>query len=133
MNDLVTQVGLLDEVDLVRLNRLEGASVGLFKTNHTPAITDVLGTYTAIESTFGGYARQTATGWTAAAMTGTTAYTTSPVLTFTPNAAPGVETAYGYFIFLGATLLGAGLFAGPVTIAASTPFSVVLQRTLHNG
>ena len=56
----------------------ENWNLRLFSTSHTPAVTDVLSTYTAIEASFTGYSSKTITRtiasgtWGAVALTGST-------------------------------------------------------------
>jgi hypothetical protein len=75
-----------------------GAKLHLFKSNHTPADGDVLATYTAIESTFPGYAAQTVTGWGAPVVSAHVATVTAAQLTFTRNATGATENVYGYYV-----------------------------------
>ncbi len=83
-------------------------TLGLFKNNLIPGDATVLGDLTA--STFTGYAAVTLTdgGWTIAS--GAPAIATYPVQTFVCSAAGTPETAYGYYIYSGATLFWAERF-----------------------
>lgn len=89
----------------------EDLKLGLFSNDVTPAIADVIGTYTA--ATFTGYSAITLTG---ASWSVTLA---DPVLisyaqqTFQSSADQAAQTIYGYYLFRGTTLdlLGAERFS----------------------
>jgi hypothetical protein len=98
----------------------ETINLRLFKSSHTPAVTDTLSTYTAIESTFTGYSakaltRSIAAGtWGAVALTGSTIDATNhnAISTYGTQqswSATSAESAYGHF-WAGATS-GVGLLA----------------------
>lgn len=74
----------------------ENLKIKLFKSNTTPAETDVIGTYT--ESTFTGYASITLTGaaWTVTA--GAPSNMAAAAQDFTSSANQTAENAYGYTI-----------------------------------
>jgi len=131
--DLVPSVELLSNLEEIRLSDLEGSVMGLFEGSHVPNIADVLATYTGIETTFGGYTRQTLVGWTPSNMTGLAAYTLGPYAIFTPSITPGAHTVTGYFLIQGTRLIGCGRLAGAITVAPSTPFAVALMESLENG
>jgi hypothetical protein len=96
------------ETDLLGGGTLENWSLRLFSTSHTPAVTDTLATYTAIESSFTGYAakpltRSIAAGtWGAVGLTGTTIDATnnnakSTYQTQQSWSATSAQVVYGYF------------------------------------
>ena len=133
-NDLCPVVTLNDLLEHLRVDRFEGSNLALYEGPHIPNAADTLSTYTAIETSFGGYARQSLAGWSSSAQAGTAEYTTSPFATFSPSATPGTHTVTGYFVVLADGQLGpAGQLAGSIAVAASTPFSMVVKITLQNG
>ena len=73
---------------------LVGVKVHLFSNNVTPTNADSLATYT--EANFTGYAAATASGWSAAGLTGHVASTTANPVTFTLTA--GSQNVYGYYL-----------------------------------
>lgn len=94
----------------------EDLKLGLFQNNVTPAIADVIGSYTA--ATFTGYAEITLTG----ASWGITL--SDPVLlsyaqqTFQSSADQAAQTIYGYYIFrsVALDLIGAEAFSVPQVV-----------------
>jgi hypothetical protein len=108
------------ETDLLAGGTLENFLLGLFATSHTPAVTDTLSTYTAIEATFTGYSQKTLTRsiaggtWGAVGLTGTTIDGTNNNAKSTYGtqqswSATSAQTVYGHF-WKGATS-GVGLLA----------------------
>lgn len=114
---------------------LEGGTLHLFKTNHTPVAGDTLATYTAIEAAFGGYAAKTLTGWTAAATNGSgQAETQNSIQTWITTGAGLPETIYGVFVEdVNGDLAYAELFptGGLVLSAAGLPISYLPVFTLE--
>jgi hypothetical protein len=94
-----------------------GYVVALFTNNHTPALSDTLGSYT--EATFGGYARQ---GLDFNADEGVVSNIDtidfSPV-SFVPTGSGLPETCYGYFMTDGSVLIGAELFPVPIVVSTA--------------
>ena len=129
-----SQLTLLDA--LTTSGSLNGATLHLFKSNITPALTDVLATYTANEATFGGYAAQTITPWGAAATVSAKAKSVAPTFTFTATGASLPQTIYGVYVL---TSGGALIFAeanptGGVTLSsAGHSFSYQPNFTLTTG
>ena len=91
----------------------ENWNLRLFSTSHTPAVTDVLSTYTAIEASFTGYSSKTITRtiasgtWGAVALTGSTIDGTNHIAISTYGTtqtwtATSSQTVYGHF-YAGAT------------------------------
>ena len=79
-----------------KLATTENLVLHLYKSNTTPAETDVVGTYT--ESTFAGYASATLTGanWTVSGTAPTQiAYAQQ---TFTRSSSGATENQYGYYV-----------------------------------
>lgn len=89
--------------DLLTGGTLESWSLRLFSTSHTPAVTDTLATYTAIEASFTGYSAKTLAraSWAAAGLTGTTidATNSNAKSTYAQQSwsATSAQTVYGYF------------------------------------
>jgi hypothetical protein len=99
---------------------LENWQLRLFSTTHTPAVTDTLSTYTAIEATFAGYSIKTLTRtiaggtWGAVALTGTTIDGTNhnAISTYGTTQtwnATSAQTIYGHF--WGGATSGVGILA----------------------
>ena len=116
------------------LNKLSPTNftIGLYTTNHTPAVTDTKSTYTAIECSLPGYAEITLApgSWTGSATAGTATYN-YPAQTFTFTSNVGGITIYGAFIFdANGVLICAGLLdtAFPVP-AAGGSLTLTLQST----
>ena len=95
--------------------------VGLYASNYTPAPTDTALTYTAIEASFNGYARNVlATSlWGAPSLIGNGAYALGPPCLWTAGlVAFTAQTVYGYFVLNPAGALAwAQLLPSPVVIA----------------
>jgi hypothetical protein len=101
--------------------KLDGnAKIRLFSNNHTIGETDVIGTFT--QATYGGYADQTATGWTDGGIDANDRDTwTGPKLTFQATSGTNLpQTLYGYIcIDSGATVALFGEnFAPAITLSA---------------
>jgi hypothetical protein len=103
------QVQLL--TDLLGGGTLENWSLRLFSTSHSPAVTDTLSTYTAIEASFTGYSAKALTRsiggstWATPTASGTTIDGTNNNAKSTYNSgtpqswsATSSQTVYGYFI-----------------------------------
>jgi hypothetical protein len=94
--------------DLLGGGSLENILLGLFAASHTPAVTDTLSTYTAIEASFSGYSQKTLTRsiaggtWGAVALTGSTIDGTNhnAISTYGTTQtwnATSAQTVYGHF------------------------------------
>lgn len=132
--------------DLLGGGSLENFSLRLFSSSHTPAVTDVLSTYTAIEASFTGYAAKTLTRsisgstWSTPTASGTTIDPTndnakSTYDSGTPQSwsATSAETIYGYF-WSGVTsgvLLVAEAFASSISLV--NPSTLTLPPALELG
>jgi hypothetical protein len=134
---LVPTASQLIFLDNIRTaGKLLNAKLALFVSNHIPVIGDVIGTYTAIEAAFGGYAQQTITDWGAAVTVAAKAQTTAGVYTFTATGAGLPTTVYGVFV---TSSTGELLYAelnptGGVTLsAAGHAFSYQPVFTLTTG
>lgn len=93
---------LVRNCEFIRTNRLQGGSLCLFNTNRTPLHGDLLANLTAVEATFGGYARIVCGSWGASFVNALLqAETDEVVRTFTVTGAPIPETEYGVF-YIGA-------------------------------
>lgn len=108
-------------LDAIRTELLQGGTLHLFASNHTPVAADVLATYTAIESAFGGYAAITCNSWGAVAQNASAeAETDETVRTFTATGAGLPETAYGaYYVDSNGALAYAELFQTPVVLSVA--------------
>lgn len=90
---------LLHDLTKIIADRLNGASLCAFTTNHAPASGDTLATYTAIEASFGGYARITLNSWGAASINvGGAAETDEIERVWTATGSGLPVTIYGIFI-----------------------------------
>lgn len=133
------------ETDLLSGGSLENWSLRLFSSSHTPAVTDTLSTYTAIEASFTGYSAKTltrsvsGTTWATPAATGTTI---DPVNDNSYSiygsaaqswSATSAQTIYGYF-WSGVTS-GVGLVAEQwgSSISLVNPSTLQLQPVLELG
>ena len=136
------QVQLLN--DALAGGSLEAWQLRTFSTAHTPAVTDTLSTYTAIETSVAGYSAITitrsvsGTTWSTPAATGTTIDSTnnnakstygssSPQFSYTASG-----TIYGYFI-KGATngkCMGGEAFASSFTVSNGSTLSIPLSYEL---
>lgn len=129
-----SQLSLLDA--LTASGSLNGATLHLYTSNHTPVLADVLATYTAIEASFGGYSAQTITPWGAAATVSAKAKSVAPTFTFTATGAGLPVTVYGVYVLTSGGLL---IFAelnptGGVTLSsAGHSFSYQPNFTLTTG
>jgi hypothetical protein len=130
--------------DLLGGGTLESILLGLFSTSHTPAVTDTLSTYTAIEASFTGYSQKTLTRTIAAGTWGTVALTGSTIDGVNHNAistygtqqswsATSAQTVYGHF-WKGNTS-GVGLLAEQwgSSIALVNPSTLNLTPVLELG
>lgn len=109
-------------LDYLISDRLQGGDLCLFASNYTPQDTDVAATYDAIKATFGGYAEQTCSGWSAAFTNGDgQAETDEAIHTFTATGAGLPETIYGvYYLDAAGLLVYAELFeTGGITLSAA--------------
>ncbi len=134
------------ENDLLAGGALENWSFRLFSTSHTPAVTDTLATYTAIEATFTGYAAKTLTRSVSGATWSTPAIVTPGTIDATNGnskatygsapqswSATSAQTVYGYFVS-GVTSL-VGLFAEQFasSIALVNPSTLQITPALELG
>ncbi len=133
------------EKDLLGGGSLENWSLRLFSTSHTPAVTDTLATYTAIEASFTGYSPITLTRsltsstWSTPTATGTTIDPTNnnSISTYGASAqsfnATSAQTIYGYF-WSGVTS-GVGLVAEQFasSISLTNPSTLNISPVLELG
>lgn len=133
------------ETDLLSGGSLESWSLRLFASSHTPAVTDTLTTYTAIEASFTGYAAKTltrsvsGTTWATPAATGSTIDPTNHNSYSTYGSAAqswsatSAQTIYGYF-WSGVTS-GVGLIAEQFasSVALVNPSTLNLTPVLELG
>ena len=114
-------IDAMTQIHLQKKSYTGACRVALFVASHTPALADVLATYTAIEATVTGYTQQAITGSTYVGTTigGVSAYS-APDAIFTFGANVAVQSIYGIFYIAnigGADeLLGAVLLTTPVLI-----------------
>jgi len=97
-------------------NAAEDLKLGLFQNNVTPALSDVIGTYTA--ATFTGYSAITLTGASWGITLGDPVLLAYAQQTFTSSADQTPQSIYGYYIFRSATLdiVGAEKFSVAQTV-----------------
>lgn len=128
------QLGLYSLIQALRDNLINGASIRLFKSAHTPGYTDVLSTYTAIESDFVGYAPQTpVSGWSGAMEDAEVVYIETPLLYWPVDDDPSGQEVYGYFVVdADDYVLFAEEFATPQPLAEGVPFALVARFKLFN-
>jgi hypothetical protein len=145
MSMKILQTGMTQlEKDLLAGGSLENWSLRLFATSHTPAVTDTLSTYTAIEASFTGYAAKTLTRsmtgstWSTPSISGTTINAAGDSLSTYGSAAQSwsatsSQTIYGYF-WSGATS-GVGITAEAFgsSIALVNPSTLNLTPVLELG
>src|SRR4051812_4810617 len=95
---VVPNIAEVTILESVRAELLDGGSLRLFVSNHTPVAADVLATYTAIEAAFGGYAAITCSSWGAAYLNASNeGETDETVRTFTATGTGLPVTVYGAF------------------------------------
>lgn len=106
---------------LTASGKLASCSLAAFTSNHTPVSTDVAATYTAIEASFGGYARKTVNDWAASTVTSNIAKSVAGNYTWTATGTGLPVTIYGIFTLDGSGgLLYAELIpTGGVTLTAA--------------
>ncbi len=122
----------------------ENWSLRIFASSHTPAVTDTLSTYTAIEASFTGYSAHTITRtiaggtWGAVGLTGTTIDGTnnnakSTYGTTQTWSATSSQTVYGHFYSGVTSTVGilAELWASSVALV--NPSSLSLIPTIELG
>jgi hypothetical protein len=130
--------------DLLAGGSLENWSLRLFSTSHTPAVTDTLATYTAIEASFTGYSAKTLTRSIAAGTWGNVGLTGTTIDPANNNAkstygtqqtwsATSAQTIYGYF--LSGVTSGVGILAEQFasSISLTNPSSLNLTPALELG
>lgn len=136
MQWLAPYVGLLNLANDLNTGILDDTEVGIFTTAHPPTLADNMATYTGIEGSWTGYARQQANPWTTPAIDASNrAVQYSQLLVFPVTALPGVTVAYGYFVktISGAQpLLWAEQFDAPITLIAGVPLSMIARFFLKN-
>lgn len=126
--ELILDEGLLALLQDKIEGTLTGMSVGLFTTAHTPAFGDTASTYTAIEASWTGYARQTAGGWSSPAIVGShVAETEADLMTFTVTSGGTGANVYGYFCVSGSDIVQAEEFASPIPVTDGVPISLLLK------
>ena len=145
MSMKILQTGMVQlEKDLLAGGSLENWSLRLFSTSHTPAVTDTLSTYTAIEASFTGYSAKTLTRtmsgstWSTPTATGTTINAAGDALsTYGSSAqswsATSAQTIYGYFWsgLTSATGILAEAFASSISL--TNPSTLNLTPVLELG
>jgi hypothetical protein len=146
MSMIVLHTGQVQlETDLLGGGSLENWSLRLFSTSHTPADTDTLSTYTAIEASFTGYAAKTLTRsltgstWSTPTISGTTIDTSSSNAKSSYGSsaqswsATSAQTIYGYF-WSGVTS-GVGICAEAFasSISLTNPSTLNLTPVLELG
>ena len=127
----VVNTGKTSQLDVIRTNLLQGATMHLFTNDKTPAAGDTPSDYT--EPVFSGYAPITLSAWGAPYINGDTDAQIDEILrTFTMNGG-SPENVYGYFITTPGNVLqwAERRAAGPVQMAnPGDEYSVVPQYTL---
>ncbi len=104
---------LLRQMGVLKDNILGSAALRLFKSNITPAHSDVLGDYTPNEADFSGYSAATPS-WTSVTISSNRAQSTGSPISWTKNGATG-NTIYGYFLQrYSSSLIGARKFASSI-------------------
>jgi hypothetical protein len=145
MSMKILQTGMVQlEKDLLGGGSLENWSLRLFATSHTPAVTDTLSTYTAIEASFTGYSAKALTRsmsgstWSTPSISGTTINAAGDSLsTYGSSAqtwsASSSQTVYGYF-WSGVTS-GVGIVAEAFasSIGLTNPSTLNLSPVLELG
>lgn len=105
-----------------------GSAVGLFTSDITPALTDTLSTYTAVEAAWSGYARQ-APSFGSGGNDGTHGFTDSAVMSFPVTSGGTGTTVFGYFIIDtgGTDLIFAERIASPISVLDGFPVPVQVR------
>lgn len=130
---LMPDGGLVASLDTLLQGDFASAEVLLFTTFHTPAPSDVLATYTAIEAAWTGYARQSPAPFDAASIDGDGhAFSYSALLSFPVTAVAGGTVVYGYAVLLGSDLLWAELLANRPVPEAGVPVTFKVRVFLAN-
>lgn len=122
MSVIVPRPSTLAFLNAVIAALLNGASLCLYNTNHTPTPTDTASTFNAIEATFGGYARITLNSWSAAFLNASNAAETDELVrVFTATGAGLPQSIFGVYVLdAGGNLLYAELIpTGPVVLSAA--------------
>lgn len=127
----------LKALEEIRTGLLQGGTLRLFISNHTPVEGDTASTYNAIEASFGGYAALTLNGWiTSFTNASNIAETDETLRTFTATGAGLPETVYGvYYLDPAGALAYAELNpgGGVLIAAAGQTFSYFPVYTLQTG
>lgn len=121
MAGLLMNAGATKTLDRVTAAWGNSVLIRLFENNHTPAVGDVLSTYTT--ATFPGYTDKTADNWVASTIVSGKATTTADAKTWTPSSASAGKVVYGYLLIDpdGTTILGAELDPNaPIDMALTT-------------
>lgn len=107
-----------------------GVTYHLYKAAHTPANTDVLATYTAIEANYTGYASQSAGGWSAPIGSAFPFTILGTSMLFQVGASPSIgNSIYGYYVTddtNSGALVWAELFSGAPLSMTSAGDAIVL-------
>ena len=130
--------------DLLGGGTLENWELRLFASSHTPAVTDTLSTYTAIEASFTGYATKTLTRsiaggtWGSVGLTGTTidAVNNNAKSTYGTTqswSATSAQTVYGHFLKGLTSLVGILAEQWASSVALVNPSTLNLTPVLELG
>ena len=130
--------------DLLAGGTLENWQLALFASSHTPAVTDTVSTFNAIEATFTGYSRktltrtQTGSTWAAAALTGTTIDGTnhnaiSSYQTQQSWSATSSQTVYGHYLVGASSTVGLLAEQWASSVALVNPSTLLLSPVLELG
>lgn len=133
MSFLVPNVGLLADAAAIKAAKLDGASVGLTTTTHTPAAADVKATYTALEASWVGYSAQSSGTWSTPNIDGSNrAVMYSQLLTYTVTSGGTGSTVYNYFVYNGTELHHAELLSPTITVTDGIPITLLLRYWVQN-
>jgi hypothetical protein len=100
MGLVITQQGLIEALDLLT-EAWGDCSIGLYASEHTPALLDNYTTYALIEASFPGYRRMPLSHWIPATWLGpSNALTIADLVTWTRTAGGPPQSVWGYFVQL---------------------------------
>jgi hypothetical protein len=118
---VVPDVAEVTLLEAIRTGLLQGGTLRLFASNHTPISTDTLSTYSAIQASFGGYAGIACSSWGASSTNAANeAETDETVRTFTATGSGLPQTIYGaYYVDANGALAYAELFQSAVVLSAA--------------
>ena len=131
MSLVIPDVSEVETLDFLTAALLDGLVARLYSNNHTPAAASVLVDFT--ECVFAGYADQVLTGWSNAAIDGSShAFSIALPVGFTPTLLAGSGNIYGWYLTdAGNTILyGAEIFSGaPLTVAQNITLQLSVTYT----